>query len=82
MIVQICLVVQHFGNASEKVINALLEGSLPPELAALDSQAATLPQGYGARPGVSPPSGMLPEDSLSTSVPHEVAAYPSRRTRS
>lgn len=41
----------HYGNASERVINALLEGSLPPQLAALDSQAATLPRGFVTHPG-------------------------------
>lgn len=34
---------QHYGGAAERVIDVLLEGTLPQELAALDTQSAQLP---------------------------------------
>lgn len=47
---------QHFGGRPDQVINTLLEGSLPPELAALDPQAATLQRLPPPKPSAAAPS--------------------------
>ncbi len=42
---------QHCGGAAERVVDMLLEGSLPEELAGLDSQAAQLPPQFASGAG-------------------------------
>lgn len=67
---------QHFGGRPERVIDTLLEGSLPPELVSLDPHSAAMPR---PQPPAAVSAPTASRGSAAGAVPHSRAGAPGHR---